>query len=117
MGYYLVDVIYSELATLGKTISEPSDDDHKRIRYKQMQESSKKDVECTFGVLKKKWAILANPARPMKRETIINVMYTCITLHNMVRKEKEKAIFPNWYPEEAHQPDDIERSMNKCEQL
>ncbi|GKF76849.1 RNA-directed DNA polymerase, eukaryota, partial [Tanacetum coccineum] len=44
-GYYLVDGIYPELATLVKTIPEPSDDDHKRILYKQKQESARKDVE------------------------------------------------------------------------
>nr|GEY70810.1 hypothetical protein [Tanacetum cinerariifolium] len=33
-GYYLVDGIYSELATLVKKIPEPADDDHKRILYK-----------------------------------------------------------------------------------
>ncbi|GJS83093.1 DNA-directed DNA polymerase [Tanacetum coccineum] len=53
-GYYLVDMIYLELATLVKMISEPSDDDHKRIRYKQIQESVRKDVEQEFGVLNKK---------------------------------------------------------------
>ncbi|GKB15904.1 ALP1-like protein isoform X1 [Tanacetum coccineum] len=31
-GYYLVDEIYPELVTFIKTIPEPSDDDHKRIR-------------------------------------------------------------------------------------
>nr|GEU77326.1 hypothetical protein [Tanacetum cinerariifolium] len=44
-GYYLVDGIYSELAPLVKTIPEPADDDHKRILYKQKQESARKDVE------------------------------------------------------------------------
>ncbi|GJV14838.1 ALP1-like protein [Tanacetum coccineum] len=34
-GYYLVDGIYPELAPLVKTIPEPTDDDHKRILYKQ----------------------------------------------------------------------------------
>ncbi|GKC64027.1 ALP1-like protein isoform X1 [Tanacetum coccineum] len=44
-GYYLVDEIYPKLAPLVKTIPEPSDDDHKRILYKQKQESAMKDVE------------------------------------------------------------------------
>nr|GFC80275.1 protein ALP1-like isoform X1 [Tanacetum cinerariifolium] len=37
-GYYLVDGIYPELAPLVKTIPEPTDDDQKRILYKQKQE-------------------------------------------------------------------------------
>ncbi|GKE36528.1 ALP1-like protein isoform X1 [Tanacetum coccineum] len=44
-GYYLIDGIYPELATLVKTIPEPADDDHKRILYKLKQESAWKDVE------------------------------------------------------------------------
>ncbi|GKA18731.1 ALP1-like protein isoform X1 [Tanacetum coccineum] len=56
-GYYLVDGIYPELAPLVKTIPEPADDDHKRILYKQKQESARKDVERAFGVLKKKRAV------------------------------------------------------------
>ncbi|GJQ92981.1 hypothetical protein Tco_0004120 [Tanacetum coccineum] len=50
-GYYLVNGINPELATLVKTIQEPSDDDYKRIRYKQMHESAKKDVnECVESI-------------------------------------------------------------------
>ncbi|GJZ70378.1 dynamin-related protein 3A, partial [Tanacetum coccineum] len=41
-GYYLVDGIYLELAPLVKTIPKPADDDHKRILYKQKQESKGK---------------------------------------------------------------------------
>nr|GEZ10004.1 hypothetical protein [Tanacetum cinerariifolium] len=52
--YYLVDEIYPELTPLVKTIPEPPDVDHKRILYKQKQESAKKNVERVFGVLKKK---------------------------------------------------------------
>nr|GEX72296.1 hypothetical protein [Tanacetum cinerariifolium] len=44
------------------TIPEPYDDDYKRIRYKKMQELRRKAVERAFGVLKKKWVILAYPA-------------------------------------------------------
>ncbi|GKD95381.1 ALP1-like protein isoform X1 [Tanacetum coccineum] len=53
-GYYLVDGIYPELAPLVKTIPEPAGDDHKRILYKKKQESTRKDVERAFSVLKKK---------------------------------------------------------------
>nr|GEV92039.1 hypothetical protein [Tanacetum cinerariifolium] len=108
--YYLVDGIYPKLVTFVKTILEPSDDDHKRIRYKQMQEAERKDVERAFGVLKKECAILANPARPLKKKRIMNMMYTCIILHNMIPKDKGKTISPNCYPEEAHRPEDLERS-------
>ncbi|GJT22338.1 ALP1-like protein [Tanacetum coccineum] len=96
-GYYLVDGIYPELAPLVKTIPEPADDDHKRILYKQKQESARKDVERAFGVLKKKWVILANPTRALKKERIINMMHTCIILHNMIRKYKKYAISPKWF--------------------
>nr|GEV29335.1 hypothetical protein [Tanacetum cinerariifolium] len=105
-----VDGIYPEFVTFVKTIPEPYDDDHKRIRYNQMQEAGKKDVKRVFCVLKKKWTILANPARPLKKERIMSMMYTCIILHNMIRKDKEKVISPNWYSGEAHQPEDLERS-------
>ncbi|GKA53202.1 ALP1-like protein [Tanacetum coccineum] len=53
-GYYLVYGIYPELAPLVKTIPEPSNEDQKRILYKQKLESARKDVEPAFGVLKKK---------------------------------------------------------------
>ncbi|GJV36400.1 hypothetical protein Tco_1408877 [Tanacetum coccineum] len=37
-----------------KSVTNISDDDHKRLRYKAMHEVSRKDVERAFGVLKKK---------------------------------------------------------------
>nr|GEV78357.1 hypothetical protein [Tanacetum cinerariifolium] len=70
-GYYLADGIYLELAPLVKTIPEPADDNHKRILYKQKQESARKDVERAFGVLKKKWSILANPIRALKKRGLL----------------------------------------------
>ncbi|GKC90114.1 ALP1-like protein [Tanacetum coccineum] len=116
-GYYLVDGIYPELAPLVKTIPEPADDDHKRILYKQKQESARKDVERAFGVLKKKWVILANPTRALKKERIINMMYTCIILHNMIRKYKKYAISPKWFSEEMHQPDDPLQNEEQVQQV
>nr|GEX68576.1 hypothetical protein [Tanacetum cinerariifolium]GEX68588.1 hypothetical protein [Tanacetum cinerariifolium]GEX68592.1 hypothetical protein [Tanacetum cinerariifolium] len=98
-------------------IAEPADDDHKRILYKQKQESARKDVERGFGVLKKKWAILVNPTRALKKEMIINMMYTCIILHNMIRKYIIYAISLKWFPKEAHQLDDPLRNEEQVQQV
>ncbi|GKA92812.1 ALP1-like protein [Tanacetum coccineum] len=116
-GYYLVDGIYPKLAPLVKTVPEPSDDDHKRILYKKKQGLARKDVERAFGVLKKKWVILANPTRALKKEKNINIMYTCIILHNMIQKYKKVAISPKWFPEEAHQPEDMLRNEEQVQQV
>ncbi|GJR06382.1 ALP1-like protein isoform X1 [Tanacetum coccineum] len=105
-GYYLTDGIYPEWAVLMKSISQPGSNDVKRIRYKQAHEAARKDVERAFGVLKKKWAIVRTPARSRSLKRITHLMYTCIILHNMIRKEKGKAISPDFYPEEQHREDD-----------
>nr|GEY34915.1 hypothetical protein [Tanacetum cinerariifolium] len=116
-GCYLVDGIYPELAPLVKTIPEPADDDHKRILHKQKKKSARKDMERAFGVLKKKWVILANPTRVVKKDRIVNMMYTCIILHNMIGKYKKVAISPKWFPDEAHQPEDILRNEQQVKQV
>nr|GEZ33265.1 hypothetical protein [Tanacetum cinerariifolium] len=107
--YYLCDGIYSEWVPFVKSVTNLSDDDHKRLRYKAMHEAARKDVERAFDVLKKKWAILATPARAYIKEKLANIMYTCIILHNMIIKDCKEAIFPEWYPKEEHQPVDLIR--------
>ncbi|GKD41236.1 protein translocase subunit SecA2, chloroplastic isoform X1 [Tanacetum coccineum] len=89
---------------------EPGSNDVKQIRYKQAHEATRKDVERAFGVLKKKWAIVRTPARSRSLNRITHLMYTCIILHNMIRKEKGNAISPDFYPEEQHREDDPVRS-------
>nr|GEU82984.1 hypothetical protein [Tanacetum cinerariifolium] len=93
-------------------------DDHKRILYKQKHESARKDVERAFSVLKKKWAILANPTRAQRKEKrFVNMIYTCIILHNMIRKYKKVTISPKWFPEEAHQPEDLLQNEEQMERV
>ncbi|GKD33524.1 ALP1-like protein, partial [Tanacetum coccineum] len=104
---YLTNGIYPEWAVLMKSISQPGSNDVKRIRYKQAHKAARKDVERAFGVLKKKWAIVRTPARSRSLKRITHLMYTCIILHNMIRKEKGKAISPDFYPEEQHREDDL----------
>jgi hypothetical protein len=50
MRYYLVDKIYPDWSTLVKTRSQPANaKDHV---YAKAQESARKDIERTFGVLR-----------------------------------------------------------------
>ncbi|GKE87675.1 ALP1-like protein [Tanacetum coccineum] len=93
-----------------KSVTNLADDDNKRLWYKRMHEGARKDVERTFGALKKKWAILTTPARAYIKVKLANIMYTCIILHNMIIKDHTETICPKWYPEEAHQSDDLSRS-------
>ncbi|CAH1433180.1 unnamed protein product [Lactuca virosa] len=49
--YYLVDEIYPERACFVKSLSCPND--CKRLKFMRAQEKARKDVERTFGALKK----------------------------------------------------------------
>ncbi|GKA36200.1 ALP1-like protein [Tanacetum coccineum] len=108
-GYYFTDRIYPDCSVLMKSISQPMSNDMKRIRYKQAHEAARKDVKQTFGVLKKKWAIVRTPSRSRSLKKITHLMYICIILHNMIHKEKGKAVSPDFYLEEQHREDDLVR--------
>ncbi|XP_022014512.1 uncharacterized protein LOC110914009 [Helianthus annuus] len=99
--YYLVDCIYLEWATLVKTLSCP--DDEKILYYKKKQESERKDVERAFGVLKKRWSIIAQPSRILEKSKRRNVIYTCIILHNMILEKSGRAFCAESY-NEGNQP-------------
>nr|GEZ35339.1 protein ALP1-like [Tanacetum cinerariifolium] len=59
-GYYLTDGIYPEWVVLMKSIAQLGSNDVKRIRYKQVHDAARKDVERAFGVLKKKMGYRKN---------------------------------------------------------
>nr|GEX43713.1 hypothetical protein [Tanacetum cinerariifolium] len=102
--------LLNEWVPFVKSITNLADDDCKRLHYKTMHEATRKDVERAFGVLKKKRAILASPARAYIKENLESIMYTCIILHNMIIKDCKEAISPKWYPKKEHQSNDIIRS-------
>lgn len=52
--------------------------------FAQHQEAAQKDVERSFGVLQKRWAIICEPARLWQMEHLVDIMYACIILHNMI---------------------------------
>lgn len=80
-GYYLTDRIYPEWQVFMKSISNPGTNDHKRILYKTKYETTRKDVEQPFGVLKKKWLMIKHPARGLDRSRLSDIIYTCIIVH------------------------------------
>ena len=53
-----------------------------------------------FGVLQARWAIVNGPARFCYKEVIVDVMYACIILHNMI-VEDEGTRVTDWRDEEA----------------
>jgi hypothetical protein len=54
------------------------------VRWSEFLESIRKDVECTFGILKKRFRILRNGITYGSLEDINNIVKTCAMLHNML---------------------------------
>ena len=52
-------------------------------RWSQWLESMRKDVECTFGILKGRWRILKAGVRCNGVEMADNIWMTCCALHNI----------------------------------
>jgi hypothetical protein len=57
-------------------------------------ESTRKDIECIFGILKKKFLILKNPIRQEIKENIERMFLTCCVIHNMTMEAEGK--FDDW---------------------
>ncbi|XP_071687238.1 protein ALP1-like [Rutidosis leptorrhynchoides] len=83
-GYYLGDGIYLDWAMLVKAPHSPIDEPQKKI--KRFQESARKDIECAFGVLQGRFAMLKTPARSLDFNKIRRHMYACLVLHNMIQE-------------------------------
>ena len=45
----------------------------------------------SFGVLQRRFAIISNPCRQWSMETISDIMFACVILHNMIIDD-EKAL-------------------------
>nr|XP_043625867.1 protein ALP1-like [Erigeron canadensis] len=89
-GYLLTDGIYPKWSTFVRAY--PHLVDPKEVKFKRVQEASRKDVERAFGVLKGKWKILERPIQIMDKEKIGKVVDTCCILHNMIIKDDGRTI-------------------------
>ncbi|KAJ0751828.1 putative harbinger transposase-derived protein [Helianthus annuus] len=117
-GYYLSDGIYPRYSIFVKTYSDPIDE--KRAYFKKVQESSRKDIERCFGVLKQRWHYLRNPCRAWSKQKMRDAMYACIIMHNMILEDEGKAICQNYVPEavqEEHPQASMEERVNNTREL
>ncbi|GJX54041.1 ALP1-like protein [Tanacetum coccineum] len=89
-GYYLADGIYPRWAAFVKSFTVARDE--RNTIFKRRQESARKDVERSFGVLQGRWHIIAQPARSWTINKLRRIMYTCIILHNMILKNQKFAL-------------------------
>ena len=119
MGYYLADGIYRDWATLVKSISAPVSKKHSI--YARRQESCRKDVERTFGVLRAKWKILHSPARLWNPRDLNSIVRACVILHNMIivdERGKDVAQLHNSeWPGAANPPINQNRNVPAIAQL
>ncbi|XP_071688731.1 uncharacterized protein [Rutidosis leptorrhynchoides] len=101
-GYYLADGIYPDWTTLIKAYSTPTDEP--RAKFKQFQESARKDVERTFGVLQVRFHILQVAGRPHSVNKLRRILYCCVLLHNMIVEDNGYNI--TWLEEESLKSDE-----------
>ena len=59
---------------------------HKEIRFSEWLKSLRKDIECTFEILKQRFRILKLRIRTHSIDIVDNIFKTCCTLHNHLLK-------------------------------
>ncbi len=81
-AYVIVDNGYLEWSTTVPPFKTSCN--RSELRFSQWLESMRKDVECTFGILKGRWRILKTGIRLHNTEVCDNIWLTCCALHNML---------------------------------
>jgi hypothetical protein len=83
--YNLCDGGYHKWLTTISGYKHP--EDYTMKAWSKLCESTKKDVECVFGILKKRFRILTCPCLENEPANLDRTMQTCVILHNMVMQE------------------------------
>lgn len=77
-----MDGIHPHCSIFESTVSEATS--KKENLYASAQETVRKNVERSFGLLISRWALLTKPFMLLERERAANVMKCAIILDNMV---------------------------------
>ena len=90
--YFLVDGIYPSWSIFVKTIPTPLSKED--AYYKVRHEHVRKDIERAFGILVKKFHIIARPLRNWYLQDIKDILSVCIIIHNMtVEIRRDEFVF------------------------
>ena len=81
-AWFIVDNGYLNWSCTVPPLKNPTT--YQEIRFSEWLESMRKDVECTFGILKGRFAILKNGVRTESVEMCDKIWMTCCALHNML---------------------------------
>eukprot|EP00918_Siedleckia_nematoides_P047920 GHVU01104956.1.p1 GENE.GHVU01104956.1~~GHVU01104956.1.p1 ORF type:complete len:259 (-),score=25.42 GHVU01104956.1:123-899(-) len=84
--YVLGDGIYPEYSVIVKAFRSPLTQTQQL--FTRRQESTRKDVERTFGVLRFQWLYLMKPCRLWYVEDMHTVVKACVIMHNMNREDR-----------------------------
>jgi hypothetical protein len=98
--------------------------DQREIRSSQWLESMRKDVDCTFGILKGRWRILKAGVRVHGVEKCDQIWLTCCALHNWLLdtdgldKNWEQGVSSEWEGEMGgYSNDDIPNAVQRMHDL
>ncbi|CAN0178702.1 unnamed protein product [Ascophyllum nodosum] len=83
-NYLIVDNGYHKWRVLQEPSKYPTTPED--TQYSKQLESTRKDVECFFGILKGRFRILKLPLLYRSKEAIDNVFFTSCILHNMLHE-------------------------------
>lgn len=82
--YLLVDGGYHKWRIMQCPIKHTPEVD--QVRWSEFAESIRKDVECSFGILKKRFQILKIGINWQSKTNIDNAVFSCVILHNMLHE-------------------------------
>jgi len=73
----------------------PQSKREKKDHFAKMQEATRKDIECYFGVLQMKWGIIQQSNMQWKLHIIEDIVMACIIMHNMIiENERDDGLLP-----------------------